>query len=647
MRSNYLFLSLLAWSLFWIGCGNDSQKEEKHLGKQVPAYTIGQFMKTESVRGKAISPDESKVLFSSDRTGIFNLFEVPITGGEAKQLTQSKVESIYAISYFPKDERILFTADKGGNELNHIYLRDTNGTETDITPWENARAAFLGWAKDDASFFMMANKRDPRYFDLYQVFLLDLKPNLIFENKEGFDISSVAPDLSRIALTKTYTSTHSDIYIYQTSTGILDNITSDTKPSLNTALEFSNDGTTFYYLSDQDKEFSYLVEYSLGSHIPEIIYESNWDVEYAELSEQETYRVIIQNADARTQIKLIQTKSGSELELPELPAGDIKAPQFSKSEQWLLFFLGSSSAPNDLYSINLGTHEVHQLTHSANPEIDPAHLVEPKVVRYLSFDSLEIPALYYEPHQASHSHHVPGLVWVHGGPGGQSRMGYNPLLQYLVNHGYAVMAVNNRGSSGYGKTFFTLDDQKHGEGDLQDCIYAKHFMAGTGKVDTNRTAIVGGSYGGFMVLAALAFEPEAFDAGVDIFGVSNWLRTLRNIPPYWESYRNALIKEMGHPDKDSTMLKSISPLFHAHQIRKPLMVVQGANDPRVLKVESDEIVEAAKKNGIPVDYIVFEDEGHGFAKKENQQKAYEGILKFLDQYLNTVPAKVDSAGTGH
>jgi dipeptidyl aminopeptidase/acylaminoacyl peptidase len=278
--------------------------------------------------------------------------------------------------------------------------------------------------------------------------------------------------------------------------------------------------------------------------------------------------------------------------------------------------------------------ELKRLTDTLNPEIDAQDLVEGEVIRYESFDGLEIPAVFYKPHQASKANKVPALVWVHGGPGGQSRLNYFALIQFLVNHGYAIVAVNNRGSSGYGKTFYKMDDQKHGDVDLKDCIAAKDFLAGTGYIDTEKIGIIGGSYGGYMVMAALTFAPEEFTVGVNIFGVTNWLRTLKSIPPYWESYRKALYAEMGDPfSADSTRLFNISPLFHAENVTKPLMVLQGVNDPRVLQVESDEMVAAVRANGLPVEYVLFEDEGHGFVKKKNEIKGYGQILTFLDRYL--------------
>jgi dipeptidyl aminopeptidase/acylaminoacyl peptidase len=246
---------------------------------------------------------------------------------------------------------------------------------------------------------------------------------------------------------------------------------------------------------------------------------------------------------------------------------------------------------------------------------------------------MEIPGILYRPQGATADNRVPALVSVHGGPGGQSRHGYSAVTQYLVNHGYAVYRINNRGSSGYGKTFFHADDKQHGEADLGDVVASKQMLIETGWVDPERVGIIGGSYGGYMVLAAQAFEPDAFRVGVDIFGVANWLRTLQNIPPWWEAQREALYNELGDPAEDAERLERISPLFHAENIRSPLIVLQGANDPRVLQIESDEIVEAVRQNGVPVEYIVFPDEGHGFSNRANEIEGYRAILDFLDEHL--------------
>jgi len=364
-----------------------------------------------------------------------------------------------------------------------------------------------------------------------------------------------------------------------------------------------------------------------------MIEERDWDIWYCYFSRNEKYRVMGVNHDARTDIQVMDLENSEVIELPVLPDGDITSVNISKSENMMTFYHNGSRSSSNLYIYNFETGKYTKLTNSMNPEIEPLDLVEAEVIRYKSFDGLEIPAIYYKPRHIKSGEKAPALVWVHGGPGGQSRTGYSSLIQYLVNHGYVVLAVNNRGSSGYGKTFFKLDDLKHGEDDLMDCVEAKKFLVSTGTVDEDRIGIIGGSYGGYMVLAALTFQPEEFAVGVDLFGISNWVRTLESIPAWWEAFREALYKELGNPATDMEYLRRISPIFHADNITKPLMVLQGANDPRVLKIESDEIVEAVRKNNVPVEYVIFDDEGHGFRKKENKLKGYSAILKFLDQYL--------------
>jgi dipeptidyl aminopeptidase/acylaminoacyl peptidase len=225
------------------------------------------------------------------------------------------------------------------------------------------------------------------------------------------------------------------------------------------------------------------------------------------------------------------------------------------------------------------------------------------------------------------------MLWIHGGPGGQSRGGYNPTIQHLVNHGYTVLAVNNRGSSGYGKTFYHQDDRAHGNLDLEDCVAARRYLEGFDWVDGQRIGIMGGSYGGYMVCAALAFSPNTFDCGIDIFGVTNWIRTLESIPPWWASIRASLYMEIGDPVQGPRALLSRSPLVHAKNIAKPLLVIQGKNDPRVLEAESREMAAAVEASGVPVEYVLFPDEGHGFRKKANRIRASESYLAFLEKYL--------------
>jgi len=605
----------------------------KFVKKAPRKYTIEQFLNTVSITGSSFSSDESRILFSSDKSGVFNAYSIPVTGGEEKQLTHSTENSVFAISYFPEDDRFLYRSDQGGNEIYHIYMMDTSGVSKDLTPYEGARAVFYGWSHDMKSFYFGCNKRNPRFMDLYRMDVETLEPQLVYQNDFGLSFGAVSNDGKLIAFTKTITEHNSDIYLYNVDANELKKVTPHEGDIRYYPVDFTIDSRKLLYLTDEGSEFMYLKTYDIGGGTSDVLEKADWDISYAYLSYNGRYLVVAVNNDARTEIRIYEMPEKKPVELPAMPEGVISSVNISHSERLMTFYVNGSRSPNNLYVYNFETGKYRKLTESMNPEIDPKDLVEAKVVRYKSFDGLEIPAILYTPIGAKKGDMLPALVWVHGGPGGQSRVGYSSLIQYLVNHGYVVLAVNNRGSSGYGKTFYRLDDMKHGEDDLADCVAAKDFLKSLGYVDENKIGIIGGSYGGYMVLAALTLRPTEFAVGVDLFGISNWIRTLKSIPPWWESFRDALYREMGDPERDADYLRRISPLFNADKIVRPLMVLQGANDPRVLKVESDEIVNAARKNGVPVEYLVFDDEGHGFLKKSNRIKGYRAIREFLDKYL--------------
>lgn len=602
--------------------------------RAVQQYSVEQFMNTVSIGGSSFSPDEDQILFSSNASGIYNAYTVPVTGGAAVQLTHSTDNSIFTLSYFPHDGRILYSSDQGGNEINHIYLREEDGSTRDLTPHEGAKTQFYGWSYDKKGFYYGTNQRDPRFFDLYEMDIATFTPTEVFRNEDGYYVGAVSNDERYLALYKPITRNNSDLYLYDRDSGEIIHLSPHEGDINYDPQTFSVDSKSLYYLTDEGREFTYLMRYDIASDRSSRVQEEDWDIWYTYFSHHGKYRVTGVNADGRTRIKILNTATGREVTLPDLPAGDITNVNISRSEGLMTFYHNGSRSPSNLYVYDFGRRDFRRLTNTLNPEIDPEDLVEAEVIRYPSFDGLEIPAIYYRPRQLRRGDKAPALVWVHGGPGSQSRIGYRSLLQLLANRGYVVLAVNNRGSSGYGKTFFKLDDRNHGQGDLDDCVTAKEFLASTGYVDPERIGIIGGSYGGYMVMAALTFRPEEFAVGVNIYGVTNWVRTLKSIPPWWEAYRQALYQELGDPETDEDYLRSISPLFHAAKIVRPVQVFQGANDPRVLKVESDEIVAAARANGVPVEYVVFEDEGHGFVKKENQVSQREAILSFLETYLN-------------
>ena len=601
----------------------------------VHRYTIDQFLATTLYGGASFSPDGRKILVSSNRSGVTNVDALPADGGAPVQLTDSKVSQANAESYFPADERFLYSSDQGGDEQTHLYVKAPDGSVRDLTPGDKLKASFLHWAQDEKGFFFVTNERDPGAFDLYEMSIDGYQKKLLYTNDGSYDINAVSPDRRWVAVSKQRSATDSDIFLHDRTTGETRLLTP--KPAAggevaNLPQAFSPDGKGLFYTTDQGSEFASLMRYDLATGERREVLRTDWDVTNASFSRDGKILITTINHDARTDLRLFDAATLRPLELPGLPAGNVTGVTFSRDGRQMAFY-AESSAPRDLYVRAMDTGEVRQLTHALSPEIDPADIVQAEVVRFKSYDGVVIPGLLYKPRGASAADRAPALVSVHGGPGDQSRVGYSELTQYLVNHGYAVYSINNRGSSGYGKTFYTMDDRKHGDADLGDCVASKKMLADAGWVDAGRIGIIGGSYGGYMVLAALTFQPREFALGVDFYGVSNWQRTLENIPAWWGSGRDAIYKELGDPAKDADYLKKISPLFHAGQIERPLLVLQGVNDPRVLKSESDTIVEAARKKGVPVEYLLFENEGHGLRRRDSKERAFKATLAFLDKYL--------------
>lgn len=608
--------------------------------RTVRRYAPEDFFRTVNYSGASFSADGSTLLVSSNATGVFNAYAVPVAGGEPRPLTTSSTDAVRVAGYFPADDRFLFVRDQGGDELTHVHVRELDGTERDLTPGTGFVASFTGWMRDGRSFLVQTNERDRQSFDLFEVSVDGYARTPLFENPGGYFPGPVSPDRRHVALTRVRTTNDADVWLHDRRAGTTVNLTEHEGVVNNAPVEFTPDGSALLLLSDEGHEFTYLVRHDLETGRRTTLLRPDWDVEFAYFSRTGRYLVAGVNADASTDLRVYSWPEMERVTLAAVPDANVTSVAFSRDDSRIAFYASASRAPRDLFVTDLASGAPpRRLTRSLNPAIDPADLVDATVARFRSYDGVEVPGILYLPHEASPTSRVPAVVMVHGGPGGQARLGWNPLVQLLVNHGYAVYDVNNRGSSGYGKTFLAMDDRRHGEADLGDVVESRRLLTSTGVVDSARIGVAGGSYGGYLVLAALTLQPTAFEVGVDIFGISNWVRTLESIPPWWGAQREALFAEMGDPaSEDSVRLRRISPIFNAERIVRPLIVLQGANDPRVLQVESDEIVAAARRNGVPVEYIVFPDEGHGFVKRENQVRGYGAIVTFLDRHLKRKPA---------
>lgn len=637
MRTRHV-IGLLCLTLSRVGLAAEPTAE--HPGASASArYTIEQLMDSDTISRPSFSPDARKLAIGSARTGIANVYEITLESGAVRQLTDSVKETIGLIGYFPRDERLLFTSDRGGNEIAHLFVREIDGSTRDLTPGERVKARFAGWASDRRSFFVETNARDPRHFDLYEYQADGYAARLLFRNELAYRVEAISPDRRYVALSRIVDNRNTYAYLYDTSNRKLELLTPADQGIVEKPGAFSPDAKALFYTTDQQAEFQYLVRLELATRERRTIFKPAWDVTSASYSREGTYLVVTVNEDTRTTIQLFDARTLAPVRLLTAAGDSLEDIDIADQAGLAALLEVAGDSPGELSLLDLRSGSKKLLMNARAPGVARRDLVAGTVARFASYDAVTIPGLLYVPHAARRSADLPAVIYVHGGPGGESRVGYRPLVQYLVNHGYVVYEINNRGSSGSGKTFYHLDDRRHGDADLDDVVAAKRMLVETGYVDPARVAVMGQSYGGFMALAALAFRPDVFAAGVDLYGVSNWPRILSNTPPWWEDLRRYLRAEMGDVSEDAERLRAISPVLHADRIKRPLMVLQGANDPRVLQVESDDIVSKARANRVPVEYIVFPDEGHGFRKKANQLVAYAAIKAFLDRHVRGAVAR--------
>ncbi|MCU0390708.1 MAG: S9 family peptidase [Thermoflexibacter sp.] len=601
-------------------------------------YAVEDFYNTPYLKKPTFSANGEKILISTNKNGIFNVYALLLKDGKLSAMTDYATNAAYGISYFPEDERILYSLELS-LDVSHIFVRNLDGTSIDVTPDSTSRSIFMRWSEDKKSFYYLCNKRDNRYFDIYKLDIAnlnkkDLNPTLLFENKDGYEIEGMSKDENYLVLGKMYTKNHSEIYLHNKKSNATQKIIGDSVASANWAVGTTDNEKKLYFLTNHDNEFYYLKSYDFESGQQEIITKENWDITDVFFSPKNTYRALLINEDAQTKLKIYKNTDNEQIKIPNLPCGDISMVNFSKDEKYVCFILNTPTSPNDLYLYNFENQELKKINSLINSVLDHRDLSEPEFVKFPSFDGLEIPALLYKPLHLKTGQKVPAVVWVHSSLSGQSRATYTPSIQYLVNQGYVVLAVNNRGSYGYGKTFAEADDGKVGEVDLKDYIAGKKYLEKMDFIAEGKIGIVGaGTYGGYITLAALAFEPTEFAVGVDLFGITNWYKMLKNMPASAQVIKPLLYKKLGNPQTDSAELHKKSPLFFANQITRPLMIVQGANNPRVPKSETDQIINELKINQIPHEYLIFPDEAYFFAKRENEIEACRAKVKFLNKYL--------------
>jgi dipeptidyl aminopeptidase/acylaminoacyl peptidase len=605
------------------------------------SYPIERYLNVRSAMAGTFRPDGRRLAFLTDITGTYQIWavDVPPPGQPTpwpEQLTFFK-ERVLTVTYSPVADEMVFSTDVGGNERAQLFLLSGDGQHLrQLTDAPQAIHSFGGWSHDGRSIAYSSNMRDPRVFDVYVMEVRRGEARMVHQGDGWFYVVGFSPDDAQLLIGKAYSSFDQDLWLLDLASGATHLLTPH-QGSARFEAAFAPDGRRLYCASDLDRDFLTLAHLDLNrpaadSPAPRLSFRDSpgWDVASLSVAPQSNRLAYHVNADGYTRLIIESLADGAVLSLEGLPPGVCELSAFSVDGSRAAVVLNAPRYNPDVWVADLTTGEAHQVTRSSRAGIPQSSLVEPELIRYPSFDGLSIAGFLYRPLTARPGDKLRVLFIVHGGPESQTQPTFGPITQYFVNRGYAVFAPNVRGSTGYGKQFAHLDDVEKRLDSVADLAYGARYLVEQSIADPQRIAVYGGSYGGFMVLAALTQYPEIWAAGIDVVGIANFLTFLENTGPWRRELR---IAEYGDPEKDRDLLERISPINHVHRIKAPLMVIHGANDPRVPVGEAEQIVAALRARNVPVAYLRYEDEGHGLSKLANRLDAYAKMADFLDQHL--------------
>jgi dipeptidyl aminopeptidase/acylaminoacyl peptidase len=591
---------------------------------QHQAFSFARFLNARVAQLPRFSPDGERVAFVSDITGIQQLWQVPVDGGWPEQLTFTDDRVMLGL-YAHQSKDIVFGMDRGGDEQQQIFLLQAGVvTEIDVDP--AVMHAIGAISPDDRRVAFSSNRRHPAHFDVYVADLDGGNVHRVFEQDGSNFVSDWSPDGRYLLLSRTNGSLDIDLLLLDLHRGETTLLTPHEPPVTYLHGQFSPDSQSIFFTTNAGSEFSRAARMRLGDRRIEYLSDDDMDVDWLKLAPDGRLLAMIRNKDGYGRLSILDLQHGIVTPAPDLPLGVAMEPAWSTDSRRLAFTFTSPAQNANIWIWDLQTASCRQITHVTQGGMPRETFVTPELIQYPTFDGRPIPAFLYLPRVEQ----PPVVVLVHGGPEAQAQPIYNPVTQFFVNHGLAVFVPNVRGSTGYGRTYTHLDDVERRMDSVADLAAAAHWLKASGRVDVNRLAVMGGSYGGFMVLAALTTYPELWSAGVDIVGIANFETFLRNTSAYRRQWR---ITEYGDPDRDAELLRRISPINHLDRLKAPLLVIHGDNDPRVPLNETEQVVEAARQRGVPVELLRFADEGHGVVRLANKLVAYPAIAAFLDRYL--------------
>ncbi|MET3698257.1 dipeptidyl aminopeptidase/acylaminoacyl peptidase [Bacillus oleivorans] len=592
-----------------------------------PKPDVEQFFRTLLIQDFTVRPDEKQLVFSTNLSGHYNLWAMDLPNQFPYQLT-FKDQSAQALHYAKTGDFIIVGFDQDGDENTQLYALQPHGGElVPVRVQEKERHFLASVSKDGKRLYYTGTKYNPRFLNSYVYSLETGEEKMILEGKEAPTfIAAVSPDESSLVYVKNYGNTYSLAYVHTNNGDLL--LTPETAEQHTVSQLVYTSENEIYFLTDYDADLSYLAKFNLEtkefSKVLEVEGEDFSDVKY---SKKDNLLYLVGSYGVEDRLYQYDLAGGKLTQLKAPTSVIVKAAIMDSGN---LYLLGrDATRPFNIFKSTDRGSTWEELTHYRVPGVKDEDLVEPEVLRYPSFDGLEIEALFFRAKKENSNGHV--ILWPHGGPQSLERKWFRARFQFLVNRGYSIFAPNFRGSSNYGLTFMKMVEGDWGHGPRLDNIEGLEWLIKNGYADRDKILLMGGSYGGYMALLLHGRHADYFKAVVDIFGVSNLFSFYESVPEFWKPFMNQWV---GDPVKDKDKLTEDSPITHLDGMVKPMLVIQGANDPRVVKAESDQVVDALRAKGRDVEYLVLEDEGHGFSKKENEIKVDRKILEFFERFAD-------------
>ena len=592
---------------------------------------------TRSISGGAWSPDGKKIVFTTNLTGRNNLWEVSADGGWPIQLSQSDDRQSGAV-WSPDGQWIVFQSDRGGGEIYDLYaVPSQGGAVVNLTNTPEISETSAAWSPDGK---MLAINYKPKTASSTDIAILDWSSRAVrnlTQEKSSDHLWGGAiwsPDGKTLYATRTNAAfSDSDTFRIDVATGAQENLTKHEGDRRTSASSISPDGRMLLVTSDKPGGFSNVALLEIATKKLTWVTDLKWEASSGDFSQDGRHFTYQVNEDGRSDDYLADTATLKSAEL-KLPAGlnsySGNPKTFAPEGGRLLVNHQSSTQPGDLWVYDVASQRPRQLTFSAIATLTAAKIPASQLIHYRSFDGKIISAFVWVPFNLKRDGSNPAIVLPHGGPTGQTTDYFNRTVLALVTRGYVCIAPNVRGSTGYGIDFQKANYQDLGGGDLQDEVYGVKFLEATGYVDAKKIGITGGSYGGYMTLMAIGKTPDIWAAGVESYGIINWLTMLQHEDPFLQQYEKSLL---GDPEKDRAIFEKDSPLAFIKDAKAPLLVLQGDNDIRVPKEEAEQIVKILQDAGRTVDVHYYPNEGHGFAKRENQVDAIRRTIEWFDRYL--------------